>query len=170
MFFLTPDMKPFFGGTYFPPVRAFNRSSWKEVLVAVARAYKEKREEIASQAETLIQHLLNANNFNRGDDGVSANQQVTNNIAEILLKHVDKEWGGFGQAPKFPQTFSIVYLLRHYYLTGDKLSLQTALLSLDRMMKGGIYDHLGGGFCRMLQTGSGKSLILRKCYMIMLYW
>jgi uncharacterized protein YyaL (SSP411 family) len=145
--FLTPDRKPFFGGTYFPPVRAFNRSSWKEVLVAVAKAYNERRDEIVAQADTLMRHLLNANNFS-GDDEGSLNNQIINGIAETLLKHVDEEWGGFGQAPKFPQTFSIIYLLRHYYLTGNELSKKTALLSLDKMMDGGIYDHLGGGFSR----------------------
>lgn len=145
--FLTPDLKPFFGGTYFPPVRAYNRSSWKEVLISVAKAYKEKRNEITEQAENLIQHLINANNLNAGIE-VAATKQSTNNVAESLLKLADKEWGGFAQAPKFPQTFSILYLFRHFYLTGNKDSLNIATLSLDKMMMGGIYDQLAGGFCR----------------------
>jgi uncharacterized protein YyaL (SSP411 family) len=146
--FLTPDLRPFFGGTYFPPVRAYNRSSWKEVLVAVATAWKEKKEEINEQAEHLTQHLLNVNNLNANNELASFSEESTNLIAENLIKFSDKEWGGFGQAPKFPQTFSILYLLRHYHLTGNEDSLKTALLSLDKMMMGGIYDHLGGGFCR----------------------
>jgi len=146
--FLTPDLKPFFGGTYFPPVRAFNRNSWKEVLVAVALAYKEKKVEILEQAETLTRHLLSGNNFNAGSEAAVANQELTNNISETLIGQADKEWGGFGQAPKFPQTFSIIYLLRHYHFTANEAALKTALLSLDKMMTGGIYDHLGGGFCR----------------------
>ena len=146
--FLTPDLKPFYGGTYYPPVRAFNRSSWSEVLVAVANSFKEKRNEITAQAENLTQHLLNANSFGNNDTLVSADKNSTNTIAENLIKLADKEWGGFGQAPKFPQTFSILFLLRHYHLTGDENALTTALLSLDKMMMGGIYDHLGGGFCR----------------------
>jgi len=103
--FLTPDLKPFFGGTYFPPVKAFNRNSWKEVLVAVARAYKERRDEISAQAETLIRHLLNANNFNLGNDRGSVDQQLANNIAETLMNHADKEWGGSGRRLNFRKLF-----------------------------------------------------------------
>src|SRR5437762_2869481 len=121
--FLTPDLKPFYGGTYFPPVRAFNRSSWKEVLIAVANAYKEKRTEITEQAENLTQHLLNANNLNAAAETVSFNGESLTIIAENLIKLADKSWGGFGQAPKFPQTFSILYLLRHHLFTGNKESL-----------------------------------------------
>jgi uncharacterized protein YyaL (SSP411 family) len=146
--FLTPDLKPFYGGTYYPPVRAFNRSSWKEVLSAVANAYKEKRNEIKEQAENLTQHLLNANDINSSDESSLFNHETLDAIAHNLVNISDKEWGGFGQAPKFPQTFSILYLLRHYHFTGNKTSLNAANLSLDKMMMGGIYDHLGGGFSR----------------------
>jgi uncharacterized protein len=146
--FLTPELKPFYGGTYYPPVRAFNRSSWKEVLLAVANSYKQKRNEITEQAENLTQHLLNTNNLNAEDDTSILNRETLNVIAQNLVNASDKEWGGFGQAPKFPQTFSIIYLLRHYHFTGNQNSLNAAILSLDKMMMGGIYDHLGGGFCR----------------------
>ena len=146
--FLTPDLKPFYGGTYFPPEPAFNRSSWKDVLLAVAAAYKEKRNEITEQAENLTAHLLKANDFRKGNLSAEAWQQATDKISGNLINLADKEWGGFGQAPKFPQTFSILFLLRHYYFSANKEALNTALLSLDKMMAGGIYDHLGGGFCR----------------------
>ncbi|MEP6683567.1 MAG: thioredoxin domain-containing protein [Parafilimonas sp.] len=146
--FLTPELKPFYGGTYYPPVRAFNRSSWKEVLTAVANAYKEKRNEITEQAENLTQHLLNTNNLNAENDISLLKHETLDAIAQNLVNASDKEWGGFGQAPKFPQTFSILYLLRHYHFTGNENSLNAAILSLDKMMMGGIYDHLGGGFCR----------------------
>ncbi|CAN5668993.1 thioredoxin domain-containing protein [soil metagenome] len=151
--FLTPDAKPFYGGTYFPPVRAFNRMSWKETLYSINESYRNKREEIESQAENLTQHIVNANSF-----GISKPENEKNNsfftkddldlIAKNLLQSADKEWGGFGRAPKFPQTFSIQYLLRHYHFTKDEAALQQALLSLDKMIQGGIYDHLGGGFAR----------------------
>jgi len=145
--FLTPDLKPFYGGTYYPPVRAFNRSSWKEVLLTVAKAFKEKRNEIITQAENLTQHLINTNVFNI-DNKNSVEQTTADNVAVNLIKLSDKEWGGFGQAPKFPQSFSILYLLRHYHFLNDNEALNAALLSLDKMMMGGMYDHLGGGFCR----------------------
>ncbi len=149
--FLTPDTKPFYGGTYFPPQRAYNRASWKEILEGVYKGFTEKREEIMAQAENLTGHLLSSNSFGIGqkgmvDDLFSDTQLQT--IATNLLTNADTEWGGFGKAPKFPQTFSIQYLLRHYHFTKDESSIQQAVLSLDKMIDGGIYDQLGGGFAR----------------------
>lgn len=148
--FLTPDTKPFYGGTYFPPERAYNRASWKEILEGIRKTYAEKRHEITAQAENLTAHLVSSNAFgiqpSTGDDGFSAEQ--LQGIAEGILLNADRDWGGFGRAPKFPQTFSIQYLLRHYHFTKYEPALQQALLSLDKMIDGGIYDQLGGGFAR----------------------
>lgn len=148
--FLTPDAKPFYGGTYFPPRRAYNRLSWQEVLQNVVQAFKERRDEIDKQAENLTEHILLSNTF-----GMKSNDEETNStsknselIVENILKQADKEWGGFGRAPKFPQTAVIQYLLRYYYETGNKESLTQALLTIDKMIEGGIYDQLGGGFAR----------------------
>lgn len=151
--FLTPDTKPFFGGTYFPPRRAYNRASWKEILEGVHQGFTEKREELNAQAENLTSHLLNANTFGMEHQGAKAttaifSQEKLQLIAENILANADTEWGGFGKAPKFPQTFSIQYLLRHYHFTREEKALQQALLSLDKMIEGGIYDQLGGGFAR----------------------
>ncbi|TAJ52310.1 MAG: thioredoxin domain-containing protein [Chitinophagaceae bacterium] len=149
--FLTPDSKPFYGGTYFPPQRAYNRASWKEILEAVHKGYRERREEILAQAENLTAHLLSANGFGvqqPGAAGALFTKEQLQTIAGNLLANADTEWGGFGKAPKFPQTFSIQYLLRHYHFTQDETSLNQALLSLDKMIDGGIYDQLGGGFAR----------------------
>ncbi len=151
--FLTPGGKPFYGGTYFPPSRAFNRASWKEVLQAVHEAYTNKRDEVMQHAESLTSHLENANNFGINNAGETEKGNILNKknlqqVAENILKSADTVWGGFGGAPKFPQTFSIQYLLRHYYFAGHQPSLQQALLSIDKMVQGGIYDHIGGGFAR----------------------
>jgi uncharacterized protein len=149
--FLTPDAKPFYGGTYFPPVRAFNRSSWPEVLTAIAQSWIDKKSEIESQAENLINHLQQANNFGQTLVPVTNTLFTKENcqlIAENILKQADTEWGGFGKAPKFPQTFTIQYLLQYYYYTQNAAALQQALLSIDKMIGGGIYDHAGGGFAR----------------------
>jgi uncharacterized protein YyaL (SSP411 family) len=148
--FLTPGLKPFYGGTYFPPVPAFNRSSWKQILNAVANAYQTKKNEIEQQAESLMQHLLNINDFGKPDKTGKndLDDLVLEAIAKNFLKSADTEWGGFGNAPKFPQTFSILYLLRHFYFTGNEAALNQATLSLDKMMMGGMYDHIGGGFAR----------------------
>jgi len=151
--FLTPAGKPFYGGTYFPPSRAFNRASWKEVLRAVHDAYANKREEVTAQAENLTAHLANANNFgiNRPEEAEKANifnKQNLQQAAENILKNADTEWGGFGSAPKFPQTLTIQYLLRHYHFIKHQPSLRQALLSIDKIIQGGIYDHISGGFAR----------------------
>jgi uncharacterized protein YyaL (SSP411 family) len=148
--FLTPEKKPFFGGTYFPPRRAFNRSSWREVLDAVSKAFQEKRDEIDNQAEGLTAHLLQSNSFGHqplaGETGISKGK--IDELFQNLMKSADKEWGGFGKAPKFPQTFSVQFLLRYYHVTKNKDALGHACLSLDKMIEGGIYDQLGGGFAR----------------------
>ncbi|HMK18304.1 MAG TPA: thioredoxin domain-containing protein [Chitinophagaceae bacterium] len=148
--FLTPAMKPFYGGTYFPPKRAFNRPSWQEVLLGVTEAFTQKRNEIDAQAENLTEHLLQSNAF-----GISSEEEInvftkekSNEAFENIMKNADKKWGGFGKAPKFPQSFVIQYLLRFFYTTGNKEALEQALLSIDKMIDGGIYDQVGGGFAR----------------------
>ncbi|SJZ34242.1 thioredoxin domain-containing protein [Sediminibacterium ginsengisoli] len=147
--FLTPEGKPFYGGTYFPPRRAHNRASWTEVLEGVHKAYTENRDKIEDQAEQLTKHIEQTNAFGR-TVGVQSEQDhaLLQQIADNILKNADTEWGGFGAAPKFPQTFSIIYLLRHYHFSGQQEALDQALLSLDKMIDGGIYDQLGGGFAR----------------------
>ena len=153
--FLTPDLKPFYGGTYFPPVRAYNRSSWKEVLYGLANAFKERRQEIEQQATELLNYLENANSFGtqkvlQFDLPVEEQFPQKHNelMFEAILKTADKEWGGFGRAPKFPQTFTIGYLLKYHHISGNNEALQQASLSLRKMIEGGLYDHVGGGFAR----------------------
>lgn len=149
--FLAPDTRPFYGGTYFPPQRAYNRASWKEILQGVHNAYRDKKQEILQQAENLTSHLMGSNAFGirkPGEAELLFTPELLTTIANNLLATADTEWGGFGKAPKFPQTFSIQYLLRHYHFTREATALQQALLSLDKMIEGGIYDQLGGGFAR----------------------
>jgi hypothetical protein len=149
--FLTPDGRPFYGGTYFPPVRAYNRGSWIEVITAVNEAYRTKKDEVESQAENLTEHLRSANAFGLGKSNENEaifKQETLQQIAENILKAADETWGGFGRAPKFPQSFSVRFLLRHYHYTKDEAALKQALLSLDKMIYGGIFDQLGGGFAR----------------------
>jgi uncharacterized protein len=149
--FLTPDKKPFYGGTYFPPRRAFNRASWTEVLLSVSQAYKERKDEIEQQAQNLTEHLKASNAFGISSSAGAGDIFHEKKIAEAfqnIMKSADKEWGGFGKAPKFPQTFTINFLLTYSRLYKDDEALQQALLSLDKMARGGIYDHIGGGFAR----------------------
>jgi uncharacterized protein len=165
--FLTPEGKPFYGGTYFPPRQAFNRPSWQDVLRNISQAFREKRHEIDAQAENLTNHLLQSNSFGlqrTPADEVFTRQRL-HEAADNIMKAADTEWGGFGRAPKFPQTFTIQFLLRYCHSKKDhaikdtevsppagggdiEAVLRQALLSLDKMIEGGIYDQAGGGFAR----------------------
>jgi uncharacterized protein YyaL (SSP411 family) len=153
--FLTPDKRPFYGGTYFPPVKAYNRPSWKEVLLALSEAFKERRNDIEEQAATLTSHLSQSNQFGTQSGSLLHipkeelfTREQCDTISQNILSQADKVWGGFGRAPKFPGTFSIQYLLRYHYSFNAPDALKQALLSLDKMLQGGIYDQLGGGFAR----------------------
>lgn len=154
--FLTPDGKPFYGGTYFPPVRNFNRMSWKEVLQSIQHNWETNRQEIEAQAAQLINHISKGNNLLSQSETTALNfmeapqegLQICKEIAENILKQADKENGGFGKAPKFPQTFSLQYLLRYGYLGNDSEATTQAELSIQKMIDGGINDQIGGGLCR----------------------
>jgi uncharacterized protein YyaL (SSP411 family) len=154
--FLTPDKKPFYGGTYFPPEPMHNRASWKDVLLGVSKGFKEKRDQIDAQADTLTQHLLKSNGFgfqNQNPDAGPALSDIDAAVA-ALLTQADTVWGGFGGAPKFPQTASIRFLLKyHYFNSTHKNSFTHANLCLEKMIEGGIYDQLGGGFSRYSTDG-----------------
>lgn len=151
--FLTPDKKPFYGGTYFPPVRAFNRASWKEVLINVSQYFTQNRDEVETQAQQLLQHLRTAAvlpKMPKTLQGINAKSaaDVAHEIFQNIMKHADTEYGGFGNAPKFPSTFAIKFLLDYYGLFKNEVALQHACLCLSKMAMGGIYDQIGGGFSR----------------------
>lgn len=151
--FLTPGKKPFYGGTYFPPQKAFNRPSWLDVLYSMSEYWKNKRTEVEEQAEGLMAHLAKSNKFSfklpadlGGNDFYSLEKCRV--IADNILANADKIEGGFGRAPKFLQTASIQYLLQYAHLSGNDAYREQALLSLTKMVQGGIYDQLGGGISR----------------------
>ncbi len=152
--FLTPDTKPFYGGTYYPPQKAFNRSSWMDVLKAMTDVFQHKRDEVEQQAETLVNHLressgfASANIFNLQEGEQFYSKDACATIAENILAAADKTHGGFGKAPKFLQTPSITYLLSYAHMAGHQPSQEQAILTLSKMLEGGIYDQLGGGISR----------------------
>jgi uncharacterized protein YyaL (SSP411 family) len=153
--FVTPDKKPFYGGTYFPPEDRYGRSSWSNVLGALHRAWHEKPEEIKLQSEQMVQHLQQASQVSvTAPDAGAIDQGAAAVVAKNLLQQADKEEGGFGAAPKFPATGAIQYLLDYFHYHKEQQqadaedALQQALLSLDKMIGGGIYDQVGGGFAR----------------------
>lgn len=152
--FLNPDAKPFYGGTYYPPKPVHNRPSWKDVLEGVANAFRDKRADIDAQAEQLTQHLVSANGFGLTNHAVDIapdslfTKDKVDEMFSSIMKQADLVEGGFGKAPKFPQTFTIRFLLHYHHRTKNAEALQQACLSLDKMIDGGIYDQLGGGFAR----------------------
>jgi len=148
--FLLPNGQPFYGGTYFPPQAMQNRASWMDVLKGVQAAFERNRDKLVEQATHLTQHLLDSNIKalqTQEADSVATNDEFQL-IAQRILQNADTQWGGFGAAPKFPQTFSIQVLFRNYFQNKDQASIVHAIRSIDKMIQGGIYDHLGGGFSR----------------------
>ncbi len=145
--FVTPDRIPFYGGTYFPPRPHFNRPSWMQIMQRMAGIWTEQRGEVTAQSAQMQEYLQKVSKAAAGAASVPSGAQCRT-MAEALLKMADKEWGGFGAAPKFPGTMAITFLLEYYHYSGDEAAIEHALLSLDKMIAGGIYDHLGGGFAR----------------------
>ncbi|MCY2960043.1 MAG: thioredoxin domain-containing protein [Planctomycetota bacterium] len=143
--FLTPDLEPFYGGTYFPPRGLYGRPGFPQVLAGLAKAWKEDRANLAKRAKTLASHIA--------DEGrAKATGEIDPAVLEAsriaLVGQFDPRWGGFGDAPKFPHALDLRILLRHAQRTGDAAARQAAILSLQRMAEGGIHDQLGGGFHR----------------------
>jgi uncharacterized protein YyaL (SSP411 family) len=143
--FLTPDGKPFYGGTYFAPKDMYGRLGFEQLLLTIADAWKNKRAQLLESAGK-ISETLKSLNEPVGKDKLSTD--VLQN-AYISLKQIfDETNGGFGGAPKFPQPSYLSFLLRYWHRHKDNDALVMVEATLDAMVKGGIYDHLGGGFHR----------------------
>jgi uncharacterized protein len=159
--FLTPDGRPFFAGTYYPPEPAYQRPSWLQLLTNMVNAFKTQRQVVEEQADKLTDIIRNADsNFIKkkpeftqslenlkNTEGVFTRDKL-DNIYYALRERFDRVDGGFGGAPKFPSTFCIQFLLDYYFYTKNEEALEHAELSLTKMIQGGIYDQLGGGFAR----------------------
>ncbi|MEJ7638144.1 MAG: DUF255 domain-containing protein, partial [Singulisphaera sp.] len=144
--FLTPELQPFYGGTYYPPTDSRGMPGFPRILQGVHHAWKERREEIVSSAGEMTAHLRAVGTVpaGRGDLGV----ELLDGAARSLARNFDTTHGGFGQAPKFPHSMDLRVLLRQHARTGDAHALHMVRHTLDKMARGGIYDHLGGGFAR----------------------
>ena len=144
--FLTPDGKPFFGGTYFPPEDAMGRPGFKRILVAVAQAFRAKRSEIDSSAAALEDAVRQAENFANARGAFDP--AIVQAMAASIVGNFDSRNGGFGQAPKFPHPAAIDLLLDLGQTSRDSNLLYIANRTLAKMAVGGVYDQLGGGFHR----------------------
>ncbi len=144
--FLTPDGKPFFGGTYFPPEDAMGRPGFKRILLGVADAFKSRRAEVDSSAKALEQAVAKAEVFHTARGEFDAG--VVDSVIESALHLFDESHGGFGNAPKFPHASATDLLLERYQSTRDEKLLHVAQPTLEAMAKGGVYDQIAGGFHR----------------------
>lgn len=144
--FLTPDLKPFYGGTYFPPRDGYGRPGFPTLLQGIAEAWRTKRAEIdqASQGAVEQMHLV----LGSTPPKELLRGSIIEDAAKSLLSSFDPVNGGFGGAPKFPPSYSLSLLMRYYRKSGDQQALRAVTHTLDRMASGGMYDQLGGGFHR----------------------
>ncbi len=143
--FLTPDLEPFFGGTYFPPVRMHGRPSFPELVENLGRAWSEEPEQVQKRARQAADYL-------RREAQAETAGEIPDHVLDLSLAALengyDPRWGGFGDAPKFPHAMDVRALLRHAQRQGDAQLAEHALHTLRRMAQGGMYDQLGGGFHR----------------------
>jgi uncharacterized protein len=145
--FLTPEGAPFYGGTYFPPVPSRGMPSFQQLLLSVADAYENRRDEVL-QSATSVRDFLRASTAAAMPEAEAIGTELLDRAASVLLSQLDRRFGGFGAAPKFPQAMNLEVLLRHHHRTGDRSAIDGVLLTLRSMANGGIYDQLGGGFAR----------------------
>ena len=144
--FLTPNGKPFYGGTYFPPEERGGLPSFPRVLTTMADVYRNRRGDVVNTTNQLVAHMQQMTRSAPGIEPLTDDIMVQ--AARELRKQFDDKYGGFGLQPKFPQPMTLEFLLRQYLRTEDPSVLEMVELTLDQMARGGIYDQLGGGFHR----------------------
>ncbi|MFO1462401.1 MAG: thioredoxin domain-containing protein [bacterium] len=138
--FLTPDLKPFYGGTYWPKPLFLN------VLGQVAKVWREHPEQVVETGDSIVEYLKLQKSAQA--EGVGLSEEVFGNYFRQSLMSFDPYWGGFGQAPKFPHPQQLALLLRIHRRSGEPRALEMVKFTLEKMARGGIYDHLGYGFAR----------------------
>ena len=144
--FLTPDLKPFYGGTYWPPTSRWGRPGFRDILEGVHDAWMNRREGCLNQAAELTELVVQAGQ--PSPDAVELSEETLRRAERSLIRAADSTHGGFGRAPKFPHPMDLRVLLRCVKRFGGDEALKVVRLTLDKMANGGIYDHLGGGFAR----------------------
>lgn len=143
---MTPDLKPFYGGTYFPPTSKFGRPGFRDLLQYLAQAWESDRPKIHEASVNVADHLLALTKSSAGEQALS--QELFKLGYGQLERSFDEQYGGFGSAPKFPRPVSLNYLLRYYALEKSEDALEMVLATLRAMDRGGMHDQLGGGFHR----------------------
>ena len=144
--FLTPDGKPFFGGTYFPPEDAMGRPGFRRILLSIAEAFRTRRADVDTSAKALADAVANAEAFRGAKGPLEAG--VVDSMVNSIAKQFDDRNGGFGTSPKFPHAAAVDLLLERYHSTKANHLLDVAETTLEKMALGGVYDQIGGGFHR----------------------
>ena len=144
--FLTPDLKPFFAGTYFPAVDNYGKPSFRRLITEISKAYREDKNQVVASAQNIFGQVTQR--LQTSGPGAVLTETMVTGAARGLMANIDNQYGGFGNAPKFPHAPELSLLLRQYGATGDSSFLEASLGGLRAMANGGIYDHLGGGFAR----------------------
>jgi hypothetical protein len=144
--FLTPDLKPFYGGTYFPPESRYGHPGFMQVLTQIAQLWENRRDKILETA-TEFHKQLEALTV-REPANLALSPSMLDNAGAIFKREYDRAYGGFGGAPKFPRPSQPLFLLRHAARAQDEEATQMVLYTCERMAAGGIHDQLGGGFAR----------------------
>lgn len=142
--FMTWDKKPFFAGTYFPVQSRYGMPGFSDLLMTIAEQWEKNQEKFLESADEIIAHLKNSN--------LNEKNNISENIIEDAVKHFkyiyDSIYGGFGRAPKFPTPHNLLFLMMYSKISNDTLSMKMVEKTLIQMRKGGIFDHIGGGFSR----------------------
>lgn len=150
--FLTPDQKPFFAGTYFPRKAKYGQIGLQELLLAICEKWKTDRKTLLASAEDVISHLKQKNESASSDQKSEEIEEADVQLVETAFRHYkqlfDSKNGGFGAAPKFPTPHNLLFLMRYYERSGNREALYMVEKTLIQMYRGGIYDHIGGGFSR----------------------
>jgi uncharacterized protein len=146
---LTPDLKPFYGGTYFPPDSRYGRPGFPSLLRQLAGAWHTKRDDIERSSIEILDRLKRqAPDGGTREGGTGVDRGTIDLGFEHLRRSFDTRWGGFGSAPKFPRPVSLRFLLGYYAMAGNSEALDMTTETLRAMAAGGMHDHLGGGFHR----------------------
>lgn len=142
--FMTPEQKPFFAGTYFPPESQYGRLGLRKLLLTVAERWQDNKIGLLETAEAITGNINAANNIYNDQ----INEKLPEMAAGIFSENFDKLYGGFGPAPKFPVPHNLIFLMLYSHIHQEPLAKKQAEITLDKMRRGGIFDHIGYGFSR----------------------
>ena len=147
--FMTPLQRPFFAGTYFPPEFQKGMTGLKELLLAIAEKWRKDKRKLVRSADELLAYLELHKSAEKAEDGKEdIDGSLPDRAAKILAESFDCVHGGFGEAPKFPMPFNLLFLTLYSWIYKDRNAFRQVEATLLKMRRGGIFDHIGYGFSR----------------------